>query len=173
MKRLRRSAEATDRAVLQPLAAIAMLVMMFAIAGNAISRALFNIPLGWSHNLVVEFAMPAVVFVGLVTLTLSDGHVRMEALWEKLGRRSQTILRIIGWLAALAFFIPTAVANVQAAYERRNDAPLQEFSIPAMYQHGLVALCCLLTSLILIGFLVRPRPSFASKRDEADFNSDV
>lgn len=145
------------RRVFQPLAGIALLAMMFVMAGNAVGRVLTDSSPGWVLTFLTELAMPAVVFLGLLHTTLHHGHVRVTSFAEKLPRTVQVGIRMLAWVAGIAFLLPIGIANGVQAIERIGEPGGQSWAVPPALAYGMVSLTTLLSCLILVSFLLNPR----------------
>lgn len=98
------------------VAGIFVLVMMLITMGDVVMRSLFNSPLEGAFE-ITEFMMAGVVFLGLAYMQREKGHLAIEVFTERMPPWGRTVVRIFGYLVALALFAAIAYETTGLAYE--------------------------------------------------------
>jgi TRAP-type C4-dicarboxylate transport system permease small subunit len=109
-------------------ACAALAVMLVAVLVQVATRYLLNDPVGGVVGLSEQFLMPLVVFLTLSWVQMHGGHIRVTALWDRLGSRARRrVGRLVDAAGALLFgAIAWAVGSEawlawQMGYETSGD----------------------------------------------------
>jgi TRAP-type C4-dicarboxylate transport system permease small subunit len=120
--------------MLNLIACIALVLMLFAVVLQVITRYAMKDPIGGVIGISEQFLMPLVVFLSLSWVQKHEGHIRVAALWDRLGSRARRIVGgLVNALGALLFAIVTwavgseAFLSWQMGYDTSGD-----ISVPLM-----------------------------------------
>lgn len=98
--------------VLNFLAGLVLVVMMFFTGVDVVARYFFKSPILGSFE-IVSFMLPAVVAFGFSTCFLQEGHVRVDLLISHFSNKVQIILQILSYSIVLVLFIVLTIATFQ------------------------------------------------------------
>lgn len=111
MRRLNRWLDKIDY-VLVRLAAATLFLMMMIIFLDATFRTFHN-PLPGVMEISEEYLMPMMVYLGISFTLKEKGHITVDFLVEKLGKKGKNILVVFNNLVGLVFVIALGVTNFQ------------------------------------------------------------
>jgi TRAP-type C4-dicarboxylate transport system permease small subunit len=88
-------------------AKLSIFIMMLVIALNAIFRYFFNSPIQGVYEFTEKYLMVSAIFLSLSYVFKLDGHIRVDAFFDKFPKKIQSILDIVFMLigAVLMFVI--------------------------------------------------------------------
>ncbi len=114
MKMLRKATNIFDGTVnfLALLAAVILILVMFAVLYEVVMRYFLNRPTIWVLE-YTEFSLLFITFLGATWLLRRGGHVRMDVVLSRFAPRTQTVVNIItSILAAIVFLFITGYGVV-------------------------------------------------------------
>lgn len=113
------------------VAGIFVLVMMAITMADVVLRSLFNSPLEGAYE-ITEFMMAGVVFLGLAYMQRAKGHLAIEIFTERMPPWARTLVRVLGYLIALALFAAIAYETSAIAYQAwdRQDYTMGAARLP-------------------------------------------
>lgn len=86
------------------ISAIITLLMYVFVILAVILRVIFNTSASWTMELT-QFCFIAITFIGSAACMIDESHIQITVLIDRLDERFQKILRIIGRLLMLPFFV--------------------------------------------------------------------
>jgi TRAP-type C4-dicarboxylate transport system permease small subunit len=89
---------------LEKLNALILLCMFGVTVLTVIFRGVLGVAASWSEDLA-QLTFILLVFVGAAVLMEDEGHIRINTLVERLGKRGQRVMRILGRLLSLPFLV--------------------------------------------------------------------
>ncbi|HZG72926.1 MAG TPA: TRAP transporter small permease subunit [Chondromyces sp.] len=101
------------------LASWFILILIFALVYEVISRHLFNNPTMWSYDISYMLGGSA-AFLGMAWVLKNKQHVRVDVFYEKLSERNQAILDLI---FTFALFFPLIIVG----FTNSLDAAISSF----------------------------------------------
>ena len=99
------------------IAMISLFIMMLAVTADTLARSLFNSPITGVFELVQNYLMVAMVFLGLSYTLKVKGHVRIDLLINKLPRKVSILLEAFVLLLALIIFAAIGYLGLQTTLE--------------------------------------------------------
>ncbi len=100
-KALARIIEKTSM-VMGYLAGVWVVIMTLVLFYSVVSRRVFNRPLVWDIDFT-EIAMVVMVYLGVAYTTQIDGHVAMDAVYQRLSPRGQARVRVFVDIVVVVF----------------------------------------------------------------------
>lgn len=107
---LRHSATLVSR-VCQAVSTFLLVVIVGLNAANVCGRYLFNAPISWAEEVLVDLMIVA-VFLAFPAVTLDGAHVRMDLLMHALPPKARSALQIVADVVGLAVAVIMVVATV-------------------------------------------------------------
>lgn len=145
-----------DRFLMLPLARIAMGIMMLTVTVQVLARSLFRIPTPWVFALVVDLAMPAAVFLGLLNAVRNFSNVRMSAITSRLRSGWQLAWRCLALVVGGVVFAAIAYKNYGVALGRvGRGTGTTQFAVPDALSYGLVSLGAAVAALACLMQTIR------------------
>ncbi|HEY8485845.1 MAG TPA: TRAP transporter small permease [Limnochordales bacterium] len=152
-----------DRAagLLSALAGLLLVVASAVAFGNVVARKALSRPFAWSDELVA-FLLVWVVYLPLLWVERSGGHLRVSVLYDAVGPRGRRWMDLAGdvaSLAVLAYVLVAGIRVVQMNLSLRVHSPTLGWPMGVLY--GVVPASLALAALARLVALVaglRPRP---------------
>jgi len=82
--------------------AFLILLLVFAIMYEVVSRYFFNAPTRWSNE-ISQYLLTGVVMLGAGFCLVHDGHVRVDILHQGFGPRTRAVVDLISFLLIFVF----------------------------------------------------------------------
>jgi len=115
----RRAADIAGR-VLEVVASLAVVAILIHVIANVILRTFFNSPIPGTNELVGNWYLPIIAFVGFVVAKTRREHIEATLLYDKVSPKNQLLLSIVVNFAAavaLAFFAWFTFVEAQHGFE--------------------------------------------------------
>jgi TRAP-type C4-dicarboxylate transport system permease small subunit len=139
------------------LGMIAAVLLNFA---NVLGRYVFGIAIVGADELLI-YAMIATIFLGAISVTWRDAHLKLDVLVEGMPARVKSTARVLSHLALAALCTTVGVASAAMAIEMAHfDQRSLAAGLPMVVPHGAVAVGLFLIALmaLLRAAGVEPRP---------------
>lgn len=153
--------EVLDQRLLLPLARIALVGMMLSISADALSRALFENPLGWVHSVVVGLLMPGLVYLSLTFMARVRGHVRMQFVFDKMPPLARRVLNLLATVLAALLWGSVAYGAYLSLQRVKGRPGSTVFSVPESISFAVVVVGAGIAALFCIVLLVGTRSQAA------------
>ena len=115
MERFARTVEAISR-ICGVIAVILMVLALLSVCHMVFVRGILGCAVVWQTEFAT-FALVAATFIGSPYVLLVRGHVNVELLPMKLGRRARKVLALVTAVAALGFCIAVLVNSLEWWWE--------------------------------------------------------
>jgi TRAP-type C4-dicarboxylate transport system permease small subunit len=157
--------DALDTA-LMAVGAVLMLAMMLLVVADVSLRYLFNAPLVWSYEVISSYLMPAVFFLAVSHTLKVHGHVAVDLLHQRMGRRLRYAVHAVLAVLAAPVFAWAAFAAAQRTWAEfaAGDVSTSGLGVPSWsvsvllpLGFGLLALRLLLDAAGFAGTLLTGR----------------
>jgi len=149
-KGLSASASVADRVV--RVVAISIFLTLFALLlVQVLSRLLLNAPLGWITELAT-YMLAASVWIGAGIFTRMNAHIRIEFFYNKWGRVSSRLKRIVDAAINIGtlFFLTVVVGSGANLAIQNRDAISPALHIPIALLYSIIALsACMMIYFLL------------------------
>jgi len=137
---------------------VAMILMMFHIAGEVVARSVFNSGLPGTLAITSEWYMIIIVYMPLALLMLRDQHISVDLFTHNLSSKVQHWLRALTGFGALIFFYYWAEASLDLALKKTKRLSFLDsglLQIPTWPVYWLCFVAVLLLALATVVVIVR------------------
>jgi len=129
---------------------LGVIVMMAGVVREAVGRYFFNSPTQWVIELS-GYLMVALVFLGGAYTYLNDGHVRVDMIYLRSGRKVRRCLDFFGYLVVLSYSIVLMWQSWNMAWGSfGSKATSMDAGIPLFPVQATVPLGCLFLSVAVL-----------------------
>lgn len=90
--------------LLMGIAGVALMLMMIQMVIDVLMRNFFHSPIEGSLEIVSGYHMVAVVFLPLALVERRHEHITVDLVVRMLGRRTQRVLMVLGYIVSAVFF---------------------------------------------------------------------